>query len=160
MRMPLLIPLSLLLLGLGACSSTPRISDAERLATYQAHAGEPVNSFRMVGRLNGWTPLGTSALTVWTRPSEAFLLDVNHCPDLPFAQAITISNFANTVTARFDTVTPVGPGTNRQTARFPCRIMQIRPIDVKSLNQSREKLRQAHTETRAEDAPAQDPASN
>ena len=146
--------------ALAGCATTGKLSSSERLQLYRAHAGAPVKDFQYFGRLNGWTPLGTSALTVWTRPSEAFLLDVNHCPDLPFAQAITISNFANTVTARFDTVTPVGPGTSRQTAQFPCRIMQIRPIDVKSLNQSREKLRQAHTETRAEDAPAQDPASN
>jgi len=149
-----LIPLSLLVLGLGACSSSgaPRASDAERLAFYQAHAGEPVNSFRMVGRLNGWTPLGINALTVWTRPNEAFLLDVTPCHDLPFANSITISNFANTVTARFDTVTPIGPGTN-PAARMPCRITQIRPIDVKTLNQTREEIRQANTEARAEQTP-------
>ena len=149
-----LIPLSLLMLGVAGCSSTPRASDAERLAFYQAHAGEPVNSFRMVGRLNGWTSLGTTALTVWTRPNEAFLLDVTPCQDLPFAQAITISNFANTVTVRFDTVTPIGPGTNQNT-RFPCRITQIRPVDVKALNQSREEVRQAHTQERTEEAPAE-----
>ena len=155
------IALSALLAG---CSSTPRASDADRLALYQAHAGEPVNNFRMFGRLNGWTPLGTSALTVWTRPNEAFLLDVTPCQDLPFAQAITISNFANTVTARFDTVTPIGPGTT-QNARFPCRITKIRPIDVKALNQNREEMRQAHTEERAQETPtegtpADGPSSN
>lgn len=156
-KLPTLIPLSLLLLlGLAACSSAPRASDADRLAFYQAHAGEPVNSFRMFGRLSGWTPLGTGALTVWTRPNEAFLLDVSPCHDLPFAQAITISNFANTVSARFDTVTPVGPGLSPN-ARFPCRITQIRPIDVAALNQSREEIRQANTEARQEEAPASRP---
>ena len=159
-KLPTLIPLSLLLLlGLAACSSTPRASDADRLAFYQAHAGEPVNSFRMFGRLSGWTPLGTGALTVWTRPNEGFLLDVSPCHDLPFAQAITISNFANTVSARFDTVTPVGPGLSPN-ARFPCRITQIRPIDVAALNQSREEIRQANTEARQEETPAETPPSD
>lgn len=156
-----LVPLSLLLLlGLAACSSSgPRATDAERLAFYEAHAGEPVNSFRMFGRLHGWTSLGTEALTVWTRPNEAFLLNVTPCQDLPFAHTITISNFANTVSARFDTVTPIGAGVS-QNARFPCRITQIRPIDVKALNQTREKLREAHTEARAEETPAEGPSAN
>ena len=34
-------------LALTACSSTPRMSNADRLALYQSHAGEPVNSFRL-----------------------------------------------------------------------------------------------------------------
>jgi len=156
-----LISLSLLLaLAVAACSSTGKqMSTAERLAFYEAHAGEPVNSFRMWGSLNGWTPLGTNNLVVWTRPNEAFLLDVTTCPDLPFATAITLSNFSSTVTARFDTITPVGPGTN-QMGRVPCRITQIRPIDVKALNQSREELRQANTEARAEETPATDNPTN
>ena len=151
-------------LALAGCATGAKLSDQEKLSLYDSHAGEPVNSFRMVGRLNGWTSLGTTALTVWTRPNEAFLLDVTPCQDLPFAQAITISNFANTVTARFDTVTPIGPGTT-QNARFPCRITQIRPIDVKALNQNREEMRQAHTEERAQETPtegtpADGPSSN
>jgi hypothetical protein len=28
------------------------------------------------GSLNGWTELGDSALAVWTRPSEAYLLEL------------------------------------------------------------------------------------
>ena len=57
--------------GLGACSSdTPRATPADRLAFYEAHAGDPVRSFRLFGRLNGWTPLGNSAMVVGTRPSE------------------------------------------------------------------------------------------
>ena len=61
--------------------------------------------------------------------------------------------------ARFDTVTPVGPGLSPN-ARFPCRITQIRPIDVAALNQSREEIRQANTEARQEETPAETPPSN
>jgi hypothetical protein len=148
--------------GVGACSSSgaPRATDAERLAFYEAHAGEPVRSFRMFGRLNGWTPLGNSALVVWTRPSEAWLLNLSgSCQDLQFATAITISHFSNQVTARFDTVTPRGPGTS-QVARIPCRINTIRPIDVQALNQSREEIRQADSEARQDAPPAETPPSN
>lgn len=147
--------------GLGACSSsTPRATDAERLAFYEAHAGEPVRSFRLFGRLNGWTPLGNRALVVWTRPNEAWLLNfAGPCQDLQFATAITISNFSNTVTARFDTVTPHGPGMSA-VARIPCRIDTIRPIDTGALNQSREEIREANSEARQDAPPAETPPSN
>ncbi|WP_372014637.1 DUF6491 family protein [Pseudoxanthomonas sp. 10H] len=145
--------------GLGACSSTPRATDAERLAFYQAHAGDPVRSFRMFGQLNGWTSLGNSAMVVWTRPSEAWLLNfTGPCQDLQFASAITISHFSSTVTARFDTVRPLGAGVG-QVGRIPCRIDTIRPIDTRALNQSREELRQANSEARQDAPPAEPPAN-
>jgi hypothetical protein len=151
----------LLVLGLAACSSDsqPRATAAERLAFYEAHAGEPVRSFRMFGRLNGWTPLGNSNLVVWTRPNEAWLLDLTPCQDLQFAHSISISHFSNTVTARFDTVTPVGPGMS-QVGRIPCRITQIRPIDTQALNQSREEIRQANAEARSDAPPAEEPPAD
>ena len=145
--------------GLGACSSAPRATAAERLAFYEAHAGDPVRSFRMFGRLNGWTPLGNTAMVVWTRPNEAWLLNfAGPCQDLQFATSITISHFSNTVTARFDTVTPIGPGISN-VGRIPCRIDTIRPIDTQALNQSREEIRQAESAAR-QDAPPADPPSN
>ena len=151
-----------LVIGAAACSSsgTPRATDAERLAFYEAHAGDPVRSFRMFGRLNGWTPLGNSAMVAWTRPNEAFLLNfAGPCQDLQFATSIMISHFSNTVSARFDTVTPRGPGVS-QVARIPCRIDTIRPIDVPALNQSREEIRQANAEARQDAPPAETPPSN
>lgn len=157
-----LMMLSMVLaVGLGACSSSgqPRATDAQRLAFYEAHAGEPVRSFRLFGRLNGWTPLGNNALVVWTRPSEAWLLDLTPCQDLQFAVSITISNFANTVTSGFDTVTPHGPGMS-QVARMPCRITRIRPIDTKALNQSREEIREANSQERPDAPPAEAAPSN
>lgn len=145
---------------LGACSSTPRKTDAERLAFYEAHAGEPVRSFRLFGRINGWTRLNNSALVVWTRPREAWLLDLNPCADLQFATSITISHFANTVTARFDTVTPHGPGVSR-VGQIPCRILQIRPLDTTASNQEDEELYQTEVESEARsDAPPAEPPAN
>ncbi|WP_372012305.1 DUF6491 family protein [Pseudoxanthomonas sp. 10H] len=159
--MPALLAM-VLTAGVAACGSSgaPRATDAERLAFYHAHAGDPVRSFRMFGRLNGWTPLGNSALVVWTRPNEAFLLNfTGPCQDLQFASSITFSHFSNQVTARFDTVRPVGPGIS-QVGRIPCRIDTIRPIDVQALNQSREEIRQANAEARQDAPPAEPPPSN
>jgi len=133
------LPISLIAaLLLGACA-TGGLSDTERLAMYRAAAGAPVESFHYPGRIQGWFPLGDSALVVDTRPSQAYLLELmGTCPDLEFAQAITVSNLAGRVHARFDTVTVLGQG------RFaiPCRIRQIRPVDVSAVRKAERELRE------------------
>ena len=145
-------------LVLGACSSTPRKTDAERLAFFEAHAGEPVNSFRLFGRINSWTRVTNSALAVWTRPSEAWLLDLTPCQDLQFATSITISHFGNTVTARFDTVTPHGPGVGR-VGQIPCRILQIRPLDGTASGSTDDERYEGETQERSDAPPAEPPAN-
>ena len=137
-----LIPLTLLAATLLAGCATGNLSTAERLALYRAHAGEPVKDFRYLGHLNGWTPVGDSALAVWTKPNEAYLLEfAGRCQDLEYAAAISITQFANRVNARFDDVLPVGPGTS--SIKIPCRIDTIRPLDVKALRASEKELREA-----------------
>ena len=129
-----------------ACASSgPRMGDAERLAFYSQHAGEPVSSFRYGTGLNSWTPLGDTALAVWTRPNEAFLLELmGRCPDLPFAQSISVSHSVGRVNAGFDTVTPRMTLTGRGTGMtpMPCRIQTIRPLDTRALNESKRELRE------------------
>ncbi|MEP6907676.1 MAG: DUF6491 family protein [Pseudoxanthomonas sp.] len=133
--------LSGLALVLSACSTT-RLSDAETLALYQSHAGEPVNGFKYFGQINGWTPLGDSALAVWTRPNQAYLLQLyGRCDDLDFAPAISLSNMMGRVSAQFDNVYVHGGGTSNM--RMPCRIETIRPLDVKGLKQAQKDLREA-----------------
>lgn len=138
---------------LAACASTPRMSGTERLAMYRAHAGAPVKDFSYFGNINGWQPLGNAALAVWTKPSEAYLLDLTGpCQDLEFAPAIIISNFAGRV-SNLDRVRPVGGGGGPM--RMSCRIKTISPLDLKSLKAD-EEMRKADTEAREEagDAPA------
>ena len=135
-----------LLLGalavMAGCASGPRLSDSEKVALYRAHAGEPVRDFSFFGRINGWTPLGDSALAVHTRPSEAYLLELfGPCPDLDFAQAISLSSQMSRVSAGFDSVTPVGGGTG--SIRIPCRIESIRPLDLGALRDAQTELREA-----------------
>ncbi|MEO6517653.1 MAG: DUF6491 family protein [Pseudoxanthomonas sp.] len=141
----------ILMLGLAvtlsACSTT-RMTDAETLALYQAHAGEPVRDFAYFGQLNGWTPLGDRALAVWTKPSQAYLLELyGPCNDLDYAPAISLSNQAGRVSARFDSVRVLGGGTSN--FRIPCRIESIRPLEVKALRQAQKELREARVVERA-----------
>jgi len=128
--------------ALAACASNPRQTDAERLAMYRANAGEPVRDFQYFGSLNGWTPLGDSALVVWTRPNQAYLLELSGpCNDLDFATAIGVTNHMGRVSARFDDVRVFGGG--QPGIRIPCRIQTIRPLDVKAVKAAQQELRQA-----------------
>ena len=78
---------------LAGCATTGKLSSDERLQLYRSHAGAPVNSFKYFGSLNGWTELGDSALAVWTRPNEAWLLNLGGpCMDLSYAPAITVTD--------------------------------------------------------------------
>lgn len=135
------------------CVSTPRMSDADRLALYQAHAGEPVRGFSLFGGLYGWSPLGNQAMVAWTRHNQAWLLDlVGPCHDLDYATAISITSFGGQVQARSDSVMPLGSMVG-QVGRIPCRIAVIRPVDVKGVKQAEQELRQASVQPRQEDDP-------
>lgn len=134
---------------LGGCATVGKLSSGERLELYRAHAGEPVRDFRYFGSLNGWTELGDSSLAVWTRPSEAWLLDLGGpCMDLAYAPAITVTNMMGRVSARFDRVIVHGGNSDM---RVPCRIESIRPLDVKALRTSEKELREAKVEARSEE---------
>ena len=142
---PVLIA-SLLCASLLAGCATGRLSTGERLALYRAHAGAPQQDMRFTGRLNGWTELGETALAVWTRPGEAYLLELaGACPQLPYTPAIGLTSQGGRVSARFDQVRvrDAGPG-----IQMPCRIGSIRPLDVKALRVSEQALRQADAQER------------
>lgn len=126
----------------GCASSGVKLSDPQRLALYREHAGPPVDSFQYFGRIDGWTPLGDSALALWTKPNQAYLLELpGRCPDLNFAQAITVSNQMGRVHQRFDKVTVLGP----QSIKMPCFIGRILPLDVKAIKQAQQDMRAAGT---------------
>lgn len=149
MKRPIRITLALSLAALAAaCASTSKLSDSERYTLYREHAGEPIKSFRYFGDINGWTPLDDAALVVWTRPSEAYLLDLyGPCQDLDFAQSIALTNLMGEVSARFDKVIVAGTSS----MRIPCRIEEIRKVDVKALRQTERDLRGAAMTAREDD---------
>jgi hypothetical protein len=120
-------------LALAACATGPGLDVDRKLALYASHAGAPVDSLQYFGSINGWTPLGDSAIALWTRPREAWLLDLyGPCPDFEFAPAITVSNQMGRVHARFDKVVAHGHGAKA----FPCTIRQIRPLDVGAIREA------------------------
>lgn len=115
-----------LLALLAGCSSVPYAQRAsQRQAAYAAAAGAPVRSFRFFS-LYSWEPLGRDQLAVYTRPNEAWLLDVGGCTDLEFTNAIGLTSNLHEVSVRFDKVL-----TGRRD--FPCTIERIRPVDVAKL---------------------------
>ena len=137
MKAPIFAAMAAIILA--GCASD-RISDADRLALYRAHAGAPVPNFQYFGRLDGWTPLGNTALAVWTRPSEVYLLELGGtCQDLDFANAITVTNQFGRVYSRFDKVIVLGRGVNH----VPCWIREIRPVDAKALRAAEQEKREA-----------------
>lgn len=130
LKAPRLLLAASLGLALAGCATGARISDTQRLDIHRAHAGEPVRSFHDFGSLYSWTPLGDAALTVWTRPNQAYLLELDgHCPDLEYARAIGFSAQGGTVFAGMDSVVVL----DRQTNNIPCRIRQILPLDAKAV---------------------------
>ena len=123
---------------LGGCATSSGMRDADRLALYRTHAGAPVDDFRYFGSLNGWTSLGDEAVALWTRPNQAYLVSFNgRCPDLDFAQAISVSNQFHTVHRNFDTVTAIGASS----MTIPCRIREIRPLDVAAIRDAERQMR-------------------
>ena len=133
---------------LAACASAPyaqRIS--ERQAAYAAAAGAPVRQFRFF-TLYSWEPLSDSQLAVYTRPNEAWLLDLGGgCPDLTFVNSIGLTSSVNQVMVGFDKVL-----TGRRS--FPCIISQIRPVDVKSLKAVQQQQRLIKSAPRGTDKEA------
>ena len=137
-----------LILALAACSSAPykqRVS--ERQAAYAAAAGAPVKYFRFF-TLYSWEPLSDRQLAIYTRPNEAWLLDLGGgCPDISFVNTIGLTSNLNQVMVGFDKVLT---GRNN----FPCTISQIRPVDMKSLKAAQLQQRQIRSEPRSADKPA------
>lgn len=122
--------------ALVGCATGGDQPPSEQLARYRAHAGAPVESFHYFGDLHAWTPLGDAALAVWTRPHEAYLLEIaGPCPDLAFASAVGLTNQSGRVYARFDKVIPAR--LRGGTPQIPCHIASIRPLDIKGLRAAR-----------------------
>lgn len=139
---------SALLALLCACASAPYAQRSnERQAAYAAAAGAPVRSFRFFD-LYSWEPLGDRQVAIYTRPNEAWLLDLGGgCPDISFVNTIGLTSNLNQVMVGFDKVL-----TGRND--FPCTISQIRPVDVKSLKANQLQQRQIKSEPRPPDKPA------
>lgn len=137
-----MLPATLLLM-LAGCASTPYAQPrADRLAAYEAAAGAPVPSFRFAASLYSWEPLSDDQLVIFTRPTQAWLLDLAACQNLNFTNSIGLTSNLNQVSVNFDKVLT-------QRSHFPCTISQIRPVDLKAMKAATEKR-----EIRSEPRPA------
>ena len=134
---------------LAGCSSVPYAQrQSQRLAEYAAAAGAPVRSFHFFSPMYSWESLSDQQLAVYTRPNQAWLLDVDSCPNLTFANVIGLTSSVHEVSARFDRVLM---GRNN----FPCTIVQIRPIDVSRLRAAQQAQRKIDEKPREAAAGAQ-----
>ena len=121
----LLVPL-LAVASLSACA-TNRMSDTDRLALYQAHAGEPVKQIRNTNAM-GWDRVDDQHIVLNMRPTESWLLTVSG-PCLDWGRGSPVLRLSSTgpyVMAKFDRILTEGSPAS-------CRIEEIRPIDVKGL---------------------------
>jgi hypothetical protein len=125
---------------LTACATHRSERTAEQLQRYVDAAGEPVSSFRYFS-FNSWTPLGREHIAVWTRPREAWLIQVMPlCHELDFAHSIALTSSMNRVYARFDKVL---------VRDYTCRIQSIRPIDVTKLRDLQKDAREQRKDIEA-----------
>lgn len=124
---------------LPGCASTGSMDAAQKLAVYEAAAGEPVKSFRYFGRISGWTPLDDRNIAVWTRAREAWLLTFDgSCRDVEWAPAISLTHNGNSVYAGFDKVVAHNSGSSG----LPCRIDGIRPLDTAQIKSAEKTARE------------------
>jgi hypothetical protein len=114
------------------------MTPSQRLELYQAHAGEPVSSFQFTGRLWGWRSLGDSALAVWPRSNQGYLVELTgRCQDMAFAHSIGLtSSIGGRVSAGFDRVIVTRPS-NLSPNRVGCTIRTIRPINTQVVKESK-----------------------
>ncbi|WEN15968.1 DUF6491 family protein [Rhodanobacter sp. AS-Z3] len=143
MQKSFLMPASALMLAMLAagCSSVPYAQRAaQRQADYVAAAGAPVRSFHFFS-LYSWEALSDTQLAVYTRPNQAWLLDLAGCQDLMFTNNIGLTSNISEVMVGFDKVLT---GSHN----FPCTITGIRPVDVKSLKLAQEQQRKIEAAAR------------
>ena len=122
-------------LGLAGCASN-RLSDTDRLALYQTHAGAPVKQIRYMEPM-GWDRIDDQHVVLQMRPNESWLLRLTG-PCLTWSTGspfLGLSSFNGMTLTRFDKV--VVPG-----GQISCMIDEIRPLDVKALRAAETVLRE------------------
>lgn len=149
----LVLPLLPAVVALSACATGAAQRDAERLALYRSHAGDPVDSIRFFDSSNGWTPLGDGAFALWTAPSKAWLVQLYPpCNELDYADRIAFRDPMGRLSAKFDRVMVANHGL----MPISCTIEEIRPLDVKAIRTAERDMR---AKRQVEAAPPSPPAA-
>ncbi len=135
---------------MSGCATNAGLRDADRLALYRSHAGEPVDSIQYHGRYNGWTPLSDGAFALWTRPSEAWLVELfSPCSELDYADTIGFRSMGGRLSARFDQVYV----SSHSLIPISCTIKEIRPLDMKAIRTAEKDARAKRQVEESSDAP-------
>ncbi|RZA18935.1 MAG: hypothetical protein EOP93_10110 [Lysobacteraceae bacterium] len=127
------VPL-LAVLGLAGCA-TNRLSDVDRLAMYEAHAGAPVKQIRFYNAM-GWDRIDDEHIVLSMRPRESWLLKISG-PCLDWGSAsptLRLSSTGPYVMAKLDRILTVG-------SPVACRIEEIRPVDIKAVRAAETAMR-------------------
>lgn len=121
---------SLLVLAAASCATT-RMSDPDKLALYQGHAGPPVKSVRYVDPI-GWQRIDDLHLVVDVRPRESWLVTMSGpCLDWGRSdQTISIRHNGGFVSPGLDSV-------DFLRSRISCRISEIRVVDPVAVRDAR-----------------------
>ncbi len=129
-RSNVFLSLMLVVFATAGCTTNGGLRDEERLTLYRNHAGEPVDSIQYTGSYNGWTPLSDGAFALWTRPSQAWLVELySPCSEIDYADTIGFRDTNGRLSARFDQVYV----SSRSLIPISCTIKEIRPLDVKAI---------------------------
>ena len=128
----LILPM-LAISSLAACA-TGRMSDGDRLALYDAHAGAPVKQIHFYNAM-GWDRIDDEHVLLSMRPSETWLLKVSG-PCLDWGSASPVLRLSSTgpyVMAKFDRILTEG-------SPVSCRIEEIRPVDAKAVRAAQDAM--------------------
>ncbi|MFZ9347431.1 MAG: DUF6491 family protein [Arenimonas sp.] len=97
-------------------------------------ASEPKSSVPFA-RSYDFEPLGQHTVLLYESMNRAYLVEIeDFCPDLPTAMAIGVDNKTSSLSAKFDAVRVGGRS---------CRILEIRPVDVKAMKAAQKSEREA-----------------
>lgn len=125
-----------------ACSNAPYVKrTADRQAAYTAAAGAPQKDFRFFSPLYSWEPLGETQLVVYSKPKEAYLLDLKACRNLLVTPFIELTSRLGEVSVGFDRV-------RTGLDHISCVISQIRPIDMLHLKAAQQAQRKIDAQPR------------
>lgn len=129
------LTLILLVLPLSSACVTGLAHKDEGSPNYVDYAGEPVDTARIRGRVDGWRLVSRNQVVIETSVNEAWLLKVwDTCRDLTFANAISLEGSGH-LGGWFDTVRVADITVLVEDER--CQITEIRAVDVKQMKADR-----------------------
>ncbi len=112
-----------------------RISKMEQRHEFVIRFASAPKSSVPFARSYDFEPLGRHNLLLYESMNRAYLVEIeDFCPDLPTAMAIGVDNKTSSLSAKFDALRIGGRS---------CRILEIRPVDVKAMKAAQKAAREA-----------------